>query len=194
MRAILILPKLLGYNSGQAAMCSEKSYFDILSYMRLTDLVKEKFLHPLFEFGIVIKTIDGITETIIGFLILFLSRAKINSIFTYFARGELLEDPHDIVMNFLANIFQSISTNAKTFAAIYILVHGIINLCLVVGLYRQKLWAYLAMMITITTFIVYQIYRISLYHSHGLIILTVFEALFLILTWHEYRYHMAAGF
>ncbi len=157
--------------------------------MRITDIFKEKVLHPLFELGVLIKTIDGIAETIIGLTVLFLSGAKIQGIFTYFARGELLEDPHDAVINFLAGVFQSISTSAKTFAAIYILLHGIINIFLVIGLYKEKLEAYLATMITIVILITYQFYRIFLYHSNGLAILTVFDALFLLLTWHEYKYH-----
>ena len=170
-----------------AVACGDGYWYT--SSMKVAVFIKEKFLHPLFELGVVIKTIDGIAETAIGFLVLFLSGARINGVFTYFARGELLEDPHDAFINFLAGIFHSVSTDAKTFAAIYILLHGVINICLVVGLYKQKLWAYLATMATITIFIMYQIYRVSLYHSQGLAILSVFDALFLILTWNEYRYH-----
>ena len=148
----------------------------------------EKYWHGLFELGIFIKGFNGIWETVSGFLFLFFSKNALTGFFFFLARGELLEDPNDRVVGYVANLLQNISNNAKVFAAIYILGHGVLNIFLAIQLYRNRLWAYLITIGLMIIFIGYQIYRINLHHSYPLIVLTVFDFLFVTLTWHEYRY------
>jgi len=68
-------------------------------------------------------------------------------------------------------------------------------LALVVGLLRNKLWSYPASLIVLALFILYQIYRFYYTQSAGLIVLTVFDVIVMILIWHEYglmrRHHSA---
>jgi uncharacterized membrane protein len=65
--------------------------------------------------------------------------------------------------------------------------HGVVKLALVVGLLRNKLWAYPASLIALGLFIVYQLYRYSYTHGIGLIVLTAFDVFVMWLIWHEYR-------
>ena len=58
---------------------------------------------------------------------------------------------------------------------------------LVVGLLRNKLWAYPASLVVLSLFIVYQLYRYSYTHGIGLIILTIFDVFVIAMIWHEYR-------
>ena len=58
---------------------------------------------------------------------------------------------------------------------------------LVVALLLNKQWAYPSMIIVLLIFIGYQLYRIALNPSAGLLALTVFDALIVVLTWREYR-------
>ena len=51
----------------------------------------------------------------------------------------------------------------------------------------NKLWAYPCMITVLLIFIGYQLYRIVLQPSLGLIALTVFDAVIVVLTWREYR-------
>jgi len=73
------------------------------------------------------------------------------------------------------------------FYAFYLLSHGIIKAALVIGLLRNKLWAYPASLVVLGIFIVYQLYRFSYTHGFGLIVLTVFDVFVMGLIWHEYR-------
>jgi len=146
----------------------------------------ENVLHQIFEFGVLIKGINGVWETVSGISILFLSKATINNLFYFLASKELLEDPHDAFFNLLFKFLENLSHNTQVFIAIYILIHGLLNLFLAIQLYRDKIWAYLVTITITTAFIFYQIHRIILYHSPVLIIITIFDILFVILTWHEY--------
>lgn len=146
-----------------------------------------KYLHKLFELGVIIKCIDGAWETISGFLFLFLKKATMNIWFFSATRNELLEDPHDRLINLLAHSLQNFSRDTQIFAAIYILLHGFLNIFLAIQLYRRKYWAYLAAIIVMLIFMAYQIYRISVHHSLVLTVITIFDAFFIALTWYEYK-------
>ena len=62
-----------------------------------------------------------------------------------------------------------------------------VKLALVIGLLRNKLWAYPASLVGTGLFILYQLYRYSYTHGFGLIVLTIFDVFVMWLIWHEYR-------
>lgn len=152
-------------------------------------ILKQKYWHELFELSVIVKGLNGLWETVSGLIVLFLSKATFDSWFSTLARNELLEDPNDRMINFLAHVLSNLSSDAKIFAALYILAHGILNIFLSIQLYRDKHWAYLVTIGAMLIFITYQIYRISIYHSLFLTAITIFDAGFVMLAWHEYKYH-----
>lgn len=154
----------------------------------LTQPPKEKYWHRLFEAGIALKGFNGIFEIISGSVVFFISKNYFTSLFFRLARTEILEDPHDKFINFLGYRLQHFSTNTKLFVAAYILTHGILNIFLAFQLYREKLWAYLVTISVTLVFMVYQIYRIINTHSIALTIITIWDAIFIVITWHEYKY------
>ncbi len=152
-------------------------------------ILKEKYWHELFEIGILLKGFNGLWETISGFLVLFVSKATFSTWFLLIAQNELLEDPHDKFINFVTHALQNFSGDTKIFAAIYILSHGILNIFLSIQLYRDRHWAYLVTIGAMAIFMVYQIHRITIHHSLVLTAITIFDVFFIILAWHEYKYH-----
>jgi uncharacterized membrane protein len=71
-----------------------------------------------------------------------------------------------------------------------------VKVALVVGLLKEKLWAYPASLVVMSLFVLYQLYRFSYTHGFGLIVLTVFDVIVMILIWHEYglmRRHLPHG-
>ena len=73
------------------------------------------------------------------------------------------------------------------FYAFYLLSHGLVKSVLVVGLLREKLWAYPASFAVFGAFIAYQLYRYSYTHEIALIFLSVFDLFVIYLAVHEYR-------
>ena len=145
--------------------------------------------HTLFEAGLVLRLINGVLETLIGIFAFTAGRETINRFVIYFTRGELLEDPNDKLIGYLSGHFSTLPRGAIKFAALYILAHGILNIFLSVQLYRNRIWAYHITMMAMVFFMVYQIYRITHTHSITLSAITIFDGLFIILMWHEFRYH-----
>jgi uncharacterized membrane protein len=58
---------------------------------------------------------------------------------------------------------------------------------LVVGLLREKLWAYPATFAALSLFIAYQLQRYVHVRDPGLIILSALDVVVMALAWHEYR-------
>ncbi|MDO8620208.1 MAG: DUF2127 domain-containing protein [bacterium] len=152
-------------------------------------LLSQAYWHKLFAVGVLLKGLNSVWGTLGGFLILFLSKETLNRWFSVITQGEQVEDPSDKVIAFLAHALQNVSSSTQTFVAFYMLLHGILNIFLTIQLARDKHWAYLVTIGITTLFLLYQVYRISVHHSLVLLAVTLFDILFVFLTWHEYRHH-----
>lgn len=152
-------------------------------------LLKEKYWHSFFETTVFLKAINGLWETISGFALILISKTALDNSFIALTRKELIEDPQDKLIGFFNVQLQHLSTGTKDFAAIYILAHGILNIFLSYHLFKDRLWAYLVSIAFAIIFTPYLIYRVSHTHSYILTGAIVFDILFTILTWHEYKYH-----
>lgn len=78
------------------------------------------------------------------------------------------------------------SPGAVLVGALHLLAHGVMKVTLVVALLLDKVLAYPWMIILLAIFIGYQLYRIALSPSAGLIALTVFNVVIVALIWREY--------
>src|SRR6266852_1993530 len=99
---------------------------------------------------------------------------------------ELSEDPHDFIASHLLRLSERFSANTQFFAAMYLLVHGVVKVLLVWALFRAKLWAYPAAIVVFAAFGVYQMYRYFLSPCFAMIALTVLHVIVIVLTWMEY--------
>jgi uncharacterized membrane protein len=147
----------------------------------------EKRIHAAFEIGVVLKGLNGLAELVGGTILYFTSLDLIRGIVTWLVHSELIEDPHDRIANYVLHAAEGVSVGGKTFAAFYLLTHGVVKLILVAGLLRNRPWAYPASLAVLGLFIAYQLYRLSFAFSVGLVLLTVFDAVIIVLIWHEYR-------
>ncbi|HEY7176913.1 MAG TPA: DUF2127 domain-containing protein [Micromonosporaceae bacterium] len=148
-------------------------------------------LDRTFEIGIILKGLDGVLETVGGLLLLAVSPSTINRVVRGLTEHELSEDPHDYIAVHLLRFTHGLTGSAVTFAAVYLLVHGVVKVVLVAALLRNKLWAYPWLIAVLLAFIGYQLYRIAIKPTGGLIALTVFDALITWLTWREWRKQLA---
>jgi uncharacterized membrane protein len=157
-----------------------------VTWFRPRDLLDRSF-----EVGIILKGLDGLLETIGGILLLLVSPAQINHLAGKITQHELSEDPNDWIARHLLRYTHGLTGTAVTFAAIYLLAHGIVKVVLVAALLRNKMWAYPWLIAVLLAFIGYQLYRIALKPTTGLILLTLFDAAITALTWREWRKQQA---
>jgi len=148
--------------------------------------IRRSILHDAFRAGITLKGIDGILEIIGGVLLWLVNPASMNLFVQTLLQHELSRDPDDFFALHLLRATQHFTGESKTFAALYLLSHGVVKIVLVAALWLDELWAYPISILVFTVFGVYQLYRYHHTHSFWLIVLTVFDAVVIYLTAREY--------
>lgn len=149
--------------------------------------MQERRIHKIFEISILLKGAHALIECVGGFLLALVSTRTITEFVGRATQYELGEDRNDLVATYLLHWAQGFSIETQHFYALYLLSHGLVKLLLVIGLLREKLWAYPASLIILGLFIAYQIYRFTFTHSPALIALSIFDIVVMGLVWHEYR-------
>jgi uncharacterized membrane protein len=149
--------------------------------------MQEKRIHQIFAVSVSLKGLHALFE-IVGGVALYLTKTEtIVGWLNRFSQGELTQDPHDWIANHVVKFGENFSVAQHHFYAFYLLSHGIIKGILVIGLLREKLWAYPASFMVFGAFIAYQLYRYSFTHDFGLILLSIFDLFVIALAVHEYR-------
>jgi uncharacterized membrane protein len=149
--------------------------------------VDERRIHQIFEVSVWLKGAHALLECIGGILLYIVTTDAIASWVNTLTQEELIEDPGDFIAGHLSQMASQLSIASKEFYAFYLLSHGLIKLALVAGLLRGKLWSYPASLVALSLFMAYQVYRYSYTHSFGLLVLTVLDAVVMVLIWHEWN-------
>lgn len=149
--------------------------------------VEERRIHELFQVSVLLKGAHALVECVGGFLLAVTNNGTIATLVARLTQDELHEDRADFVASHLLAWVQSMSVWTQHFYAFYLLSHGVVKLALVAGLLMRKLWAYPASLAVMALFIAYQIHRYTFTHGVGLIVLTLFDLMVMVLIWHEYR-------
>jgi len=149
--------------------------------------MNETRIYRIFVWSVLLKGAHSLIECLGGIALLFLSTESIAHVVDLLTQEELIEDPHDLIATKLLEFANTLSVSTERFYAFYLLSHGLVKLALVIGLLKNKLWAYPASLIALALFIAYQLYRYSYTHSLGLILLTILDLTVIWLVWHEYR-------
>ena len=137
--------------------------------------------------GIIIKGIDGILELISGVILFLIKSDLITKIIQTLFQHELVQDPTDIIANYLIHTSQNLTISALSFATIYLIIHGSVKIGLVLGLWYKKLWAYPLVGVILSLFIIYQLIKFFSTHSIILLFLTSIDVLIIILLRFEYK-------
>lgn len=151
-------------------------------------LLEEEHIHLFFVVSLWAKGLLALSEIISGLAAFFVTKQFLVALAVWVTKHELTEDPHDVVANFFLHSVQSLSIGTQYFAAVYLLVHGVVKFWLIVGLLRQRLGYYPSALVVFGLFIAYQLYRYTFTHSIWLLLITLIDVVVMGLTWHEWGY------
>jgi uncharacterized membrane protein len=149
--------------------------------------MREKGLHRLFVLSVGLKGFYALAEIASGLALYFIAHDSIIRVINRFTTDELVHDPHDWLGTNLLGFARGFSLESQHFYAFYLITHGVLKLAVVIGLLRERLWAYPSSFVLFSAFIAYQLYRYSYTHDFGLVLLSILDLLVIVLAWHEYR-------
>lgn len=147
----------------------------------------EHRIHQIFTISVILKGIHALIECIGGIALYLVSTRTIVDWVNKLTQEELIQDPHDLIANWLRSTAHHLSVGTTAFYSAYLLSHGLVKILLVAGLLRNKLWAYPVSLLVLIAFIAYQLYRYAYTHSIGLLLLTFFDVFIILLIGHEWR-------
>lgn len=153
----------------------------------------EENIHRIFDISLILKGLHSFFEIAGGILVLLVSQQFVINFVTTITQEELSEDPKDLIAHYLITSAQNFSINMQHFLGLYLLLHGIIKGLLIIGLFKEKLWAYPLSIVVFSLFGAYQIFEFTRTYSVWLLALTVLDIIIIALTWHEYRYMRKTG-
>jgi uncharacterized membrane protein len=153
----------------------------------MNKLRRQHFRELLFRISVLLKGLNAALEIAGGVALFAVSPAFILRTVALLTQDEIAEDPRDLVANSLRRAASHLSPASQHFAAIYLLIHGVIKIGLVGALLKRELWAYPVAVLVFGAFIIYQLYRYTLTHGLGLIALSVFDLAVIWLIYLEYR-------
>jgi uncharacterized membrane protein len=148
---------------------------------------RTRWIHRLFQIGVVIKGIDGVLEIAGGALLLLVAPGQLGAWARVLTRAELDEDPHDVIANLIVRESSHVTVGAKTFGGVYLFAHGLIKVGLVIALLYGLRRAYPAAMVAFALFLGYQAYGFAQNRSPFLLGLSTIDVFVIALTWLEYR-------
>lgn len=155
-----------------------------------TDCVRirlTKLIHQLFNVSVFVKGVDGVLEILIAFFLAFASPAQLDSVFLFFFHHELAEDPSDRLAHYVLMWIYNVPFNAKLFAIVYLILHGIVKLFLVANLFRERLWAFPVSLAILALFVLYQCVHLVQHFTLPFAAFTVLDILVICFIVAEYR-------
>jgi uncharacterized membrane protein len=147
----------------------------------------KNLLHDSFRIGITMKGFDGLLEIVAGVALWFVSPAQMSALVKSLTEHMLARIPHGYISRHILAASQGFTNDSREFAAYYLLSHGFVKVVLVICLWMNKLWAYPLTIAVFGLFMLYQVHRFMHTHSLGMILLTIFDALIIYLTWVEFK-------
>ncbi len=149
-----------------------------------TEIV-EKELRGAFLIGVALKGVDALIEAALGVLLMY-THVVTNTIIAL-TNYALIEDPDNFFATHLRAL-ADVSSHAQFFGGLYLFAHGMIKAVLMLGLWRDKMWAYPASIAVILLFLIYEVVRFLETYSVALLALIIFDSVIVILIAHEYHH------
>lgn len=153
-------------------------------------MTKHQVVHKIFKTITILKGIHAIIEILLAILLLILSKEFISNVIVAFVEGRLAGEPTGFLAQYLTHIGLSLTLSIKLFFAIYLGIHGIVNLSLVYGIIKRPSIAYPVSLIIFIGFVIYQAYSYFILSSIWLLVLTLFDIFFILLLFYEYSKHL----
>jgi uncharacterized membrane protein len=141
----------------------------------------------LFRIAMIVKGVDGAAELIGAITLLLVSGGTIQTLINDVVSRDLLGPPDgSLARHFVSGTAEFASGN-RTFAVVYLGLHGIVKLLLVVALLRKIRPVYPVAVVVLGLFVAYEIYRATQTGSVLLPFLAALDVAIIVLVIREYR-------
>lgn len=151
-------------------------------------MAEKSTTEKLFDVAITIKGIDGAIQLIGAVVLAFIPPSVITGLANAIVTRDLLGDHEGTLAHHLTKAAADFAGgDTRTFALIYLFLHGLIKIALVLALLRKILPMYPVAMAVLAGFVVYELYRAVRTGSIALPIFAAIDIVIIVLVFREYR-------
>lgn len=149
--------------------------------------------HRVYILSLWTKAVFAVVEMALGLAIYFVTLSEVRGVTRWILHLRIFADPHDrrtVVMQYLLG---GLPMNAKTFLAVYLLLHGALKIGLVAGLLSGQRWAHPVGLAGLGAFVIYQLEH---YFTHGnpiILVMAAFDVFIMVMVWREWQQKMGRG-
>ncbi|WP_242622933.1 DUF2127 domain-containing protein [Pseudonocardia sediminis] len=141
----------------------------------------------LFRIALLVKGVDGAAELLGAVALLLISGDLVNRLVTDVLARDLLGPPDgSLARHFVSGTAEFASGN-RTFAIVYLALHGVVKLLLVAALLRRWVPMYPVAVVVLGLFVVYEVYRAFTTGSVLLPFLAALDVAIIVIVIREYR-------
>lgn len=144
-------------------------------------------MHWLFEGGIALKGLMGLSELAAGTTLMAAAPARIHDWIEAAGRWQLIADRHGLLTQHVLRAAESWPAASQHFYALYLLLHGGLKLVMVGLLWARVAWAYPAAIAIQCFFIIFEGHRWLQMGNPVLLGLALLDLAIIGLIWHEWR-------
>lgn len=150
-------------------------------------------LDRLFRVALLVKGVDGAAELIGAVLLLVISGQAVHRLVADVLARDLVGPPDGTLARHLVAGTDEFVSGNRTFAVVYLGLHGVLKLLLVAALLREWVRAYPLAVVVLGVFVVYELYRAVHTGSIVLPFLAALDVAIIVLIVREYRELRRAG-
>lgn len=141
----------------------------------------------LFKVAMLVKGIDGAAELVVATVLLLVSTATVHQLVADVLARDLLGSAGGLLARHVVTITDGFATGNRTFAVVYLALHGVVKLALVVALLRRWLPAYPVAIVVLGAFVVFELFRAARTGSILLPVLAALDIAIIVVIVREYR-------
>jgi uncharacterized membrane protein len=154
----------------------------------MSDAAPKTTTEKLFDIAIAVKGIDGAIQVIGAVVLFFIPPSAITGLANAVVTRDLLGDQEGTLARHLTKAAADFAGgDTRTFALVYLLLHGLIKIGLVVALLRKIMPAYPVAAVILGGFVVYEVYRAIRTGSIALPVFAAIDIVIIVLVLREYR-------
>ncbi len=143
--------------------------------------------HLLFLVSILLKGLFALLEFAAGLALYFTPPDFLGQLIRFMFKNQLVADRHDFFANFMQHQLADYDVTRHTFVSIYLMLHGLVKIGVVAGLWSERLWAFPLGIAALGLLIIYQLNRFAFTHAPPLLIISIFDAFIILLAWREWQ-------
>jgi uncharacterized membrane protein len=144
-------------------------------------------LDRLFRLALLLKGLDGAAELVAALVLVAVPGATIHRLVADVLARDLLGSAHGALAQHVATVTDAFATGDRTFAVVYLALHGVVKLALVGALTARWLPAYPVAAAVLTAFVAYEVWRAVITGSLVLPVLAVLDVAIVVVVVREYR-------